>query len=304
MSNIQGEGKIEWCDRTVNVVHGCTPIEHPEHPSACQRCYACRMAKRLAGRCGYPADDPFRVTIRPDRLPELLKAKPGERVFVPSMGDLFHEGVPFEFIAAVFGCFAARRESTFIILTKRPGRARLWFEWARSADRPFNATLPGNAFNRCQLHAAHLADLPFLPEGQPWPLPNVWFLATCESQYWLEQRIDDLLACPAVVHGISVEGMLGPMDTYHTRQGEGGPRVNVLGHWSSSSMTFDGLDWVVCGAEQGPGARPFDPKWARDLLKQCKAAGTPFFFKKGPDRSNPPAGLLVREWPEGPDSPW
>ena len=26
MSNLQGEGKIEWCDRTINILHGCTRI--------------------------------------------------------------------------------------------------------------------------------------------------------------------------------------------------------------------------------------------------------------------------------------
>ena len=128
MSNVQGQDKIEWCDRTVNVVHGCTRIVDPAHPSACERCYAARMAPRLKGRAGYPSGEPFRVVTRPDRLRELLAAKPGERVFVPSMGDLFHESVPDEFIAAVFGAFAARPEATFVVLTKRPDRARRWFK--------------------------------------------------------------------------------------------------------------------------------------------------------------------------------
>ena len=41
-----------------------------------------------------------------------------------------------------------------------------------------------------------------------------------------------------------------------------------------------GLDWVICGGESGPGARPMHPDWARSLRDQCQAAGVPFFFKQ------------------------
>ena len=82
--------KIEWATETWNPVTGCTPISE-----GCANCYAKRMSKRLAGRCGYPADDPFRVTLHPERLDEPLKWKKPRRVFVCSMGDLFHPDVPF-----------------------------------------------------------------------------------------------------------------------------------------------------------------------------------------------------------------
>ncbi|MEN6536687.1 MAG: DUF5131 family protein, partial [Bryobacteraceae bacterium] len=39
-------------------------------------------------------------------------------------------------------------------------------------------------------------------------------------------------------------------------------------------------DWVICGGESGPDARPMHPEWARDLRDQCVAAGVPFFFKQ------------------------
>ena len=41
------------------------------------------------------------------------------------------------------------------------------------------------------------------------------------------------------------------------------------------------MDWVICGCESGPGARPFEMNWARDLRDQCQDAGVPFFFKQG-----------------------
>lgn len=44
---------------------------------------------------------------------------------------------------------------------------------------------------------------------------------------------------------------------------------------------WGGLDWVICGCESGPGARPFDEAWARDLKEQCEVSGVPFFYKQG-----------------------
>jgi protein gp37 len=41
------------------------------------------------------------------------------------------------------------------------------------------------------------------------------------------------------------------------------------------------LDWVICGPETGPGARPMNLDWARSLRDQCVAAGVPFFYKRG-----------------------
>lgn len=55
--------------------------------------------------------------------------------------------------------------------------------------------------------------------------------------------------------------------------------------------------WIVCGAEQGPGARPFNLEWARSLRDQCASAGVPFWFKAGSRRSEPPSDLDVRQRP-------
>ena len=55
----------------------------------------------------------------------------------------------------------------------------------------------------------------------------------------------------------------------------------IQGNCGESSQTLQGnrLDWVICGGETGPGARPMHPDWVRGLRDQCQAAGTPFFFK-------------------------
>lgn len=59
------------------------------------------------------------------------------------------------------------------------------------------------------------------------------------------------------------------------------------------------IDWVICGAETGPGARHMDPQWARDLRDQCKAAGVPFFMKKLSGGVPVPEDLAIREFPAG-----
>ncbi|KKK97897.1 hypothetical protein LCGC14_2648170, partial [marine sediment metagenome] len=111
--------KIEWCDKTWNVASGCTPISE-----GCQNCYAKKMAHRLAamGVEGYDKAEPFKVQLREDRLGEPLKWRKPQRVFVNSMGDLFHDDVPDEFTDQVFAVMRECQRHTFLLLTKRPER--------------------------------------------------------------------------------------------------------------------------------------------------------------------------------------
>jgi hypothetical protein len=82
-----------------------------------------------------------------------------------------------------------------------------------------------------------------------------------------------LLSIPAAVRFVSVEPMLGPIEM--SRQ-----QGSWLGPATQSRGMHDGIDWVICGGESGPGARPMHPAWARALRDQCQAAGVPFFFKQ------------------------
>lgn len=125
--------KIQWTDETWNPVTGCTKIS-----AGCKNCYAERMSKRLRGRHGYPADDPFAVTLRPDRLSDPLGWKKPRMIFVNSMSDLFHKSVPFEFIAKCFDVMWSCPQHQFQVLTKRVDRmvefvesyaSALEFEW-------------------------------------------------------------------------------------------------------------------------------------------------------------------------------
>jgi len=258
------KSKIEWTDVTWNPITGCSPVSE-----GCAHCYAARMAKRLAGRYGYPKDDPFQVTLHPDKLKEPLHWRKPRKVFVCSMSDLFHEVVADEWIKDVFDAMATDILQpclhTYLILTKRPKRMRDFFERY------------GKITNRGCIITGTL----------PWP--NVWLGTTLELQKY-EHRITDLLSIPAAKHFVSVEPMLGPVDISRylgTRLKPPYPFVV-----SVESLVPKGIDWVIAGPETGPGARPCKPEWIESLYLQCKSAGIPFFDKR---KKN----WLAREWPDG-----
>jgi protein gp37 len=126
---------------------------------------------------------------------------------------------------------------------------------------------------RIQIEAERQTGKP-LP-GLPWPLPNVWLGVTAGTQATADERIPHLLATPAAVRFSSCEPLLGPVELWSARYRNpiGGLTGAVTG-WSG------GVDWVICGGESGPGARPMSPNWARSLRDQCQAAAVPFFFKQ------------------------
>lgn len=260
--------KIEWADKVWNPVSGCTKVSE-----GCRNCYAERMSKRLAGRCGYPAEDPFRVTLHREKLGEPLKWRKPLRIFVNSMSDLFHADIPDKFIIDILSLIAEASHHTFMILTKRPERMRELLNHETIANDVWLQTSRGvNA------------------ERSPWPLPNLWLGVTAENQAAADERIPQLLQTPAAVRFVSVEPLLSEVNLsrYLKRPickhwGENGdPNIYGRYFWKKQALVgagWVGIDWVICGGETGPGARPMHPAWVRDLRDQCRAGGTPFFFK-------------------------
>jgi protein gp37 len=239
--------KIQWASHTWNPVTGCTKISE-----GCLNCYAERIARRFYS-------EPFEVVkTHPDRLSEPWHWKNPRRVFVCSMGDLFHEDVPDDFIESVlcsmvYDIEQVRTRHIFMILTKRPARM---FEYLSKFVFP--------------------SDAPY-----KWPLDNVWLGVTAENQEMADERIPILLQTPAVVRFVSVEPMLEKMDLSYPLHGYPEVYASQPDGEPDWQQTTPPLDWVICGAESGPGARPFDMDWARDLKNQCEMASIPFFFKQG-----------------------
>ena len=115
----------------------------------------------------------------------------------------------------------------------------------------------------------------------PWS-PQVWLGVSVESADYVH-RIDLLRQTDAAVKFLSLEPLLGPL-----------PNLNL-----------DGIDWVIVGGESGPGARPMQPDWARDLRDQCLDAGVPFHFKQwgGVFKKRNGRELDGRTWDDMPDFP-
>jgi protein gp37 len=113
------QSAIEWTDSTWNPVRGCTKIS-----PGCKHCYAERFAERFRGVPGHPFEQGFDLRLVPEKLAEPLRWQMPKMVFVNSMSDLFHEGVPDEYIEAVSRVMVQANWHTFQVLTKRSIRMR------------------------------------------------------------------------------------------------------------------------------------------------------------------------------------
>lgn len=243
------KSRIEWTERTWNPVTGCTKVS-----PGCQNCYAERMARRLAGRYGYPESPRhFDVTVHENMLMKPLEWQTPLTIFVCSMGDLFHPDVHINVINDVFSVMDEARLHTFQVLTKRPERAREFY-------------------NR----------------GDWDPPSNVWLGVSAENQETADERIPILLDTPAAVRFVSLEPLLGPVDLarwlvpqsvvdgyYEVLQRFGGvsPPPGPIGPPQR-------LDWIIVGCESGANRRPCNIDWIREIRDQCVDADTPCFVKQ------------------------
>jgi protein gp37 len=311
---------IEWVKnadgsqgKTWNPIVGCSIVS-----PGCTNCYAMKMAARIEAMGNQPryAGTTKKVkgnavwTGKLAQAPESTLLQPLKRhapttYFVNSMGDLFHEDCPDEWIDKVFAVMALAPQHTFQVLTKRAARMRDYM--TRLHDEPTVDTLkrivaawPGNTLT---------ADITI-------PLPNVWLGVSTERQQEADERIPLLMQTPAAVRFISAEPLLGPLSLRWAKwddwSGADGEQRETVDHLDGLRM----LDWVIVGGESGPGSRVFQMEWAREIVEQCAEAGIPCFVKqvgakptlngspfglqfsrKGGDPDEWPAYLNVREMP-------
>jgi protein gp37 len=90
----------------------------------------------------------------------------------------------------------------------------------------------------------------------PWPT-NVWMGTSVETADYYE-RIHEIRKIPSAVRFLSLEPLLGPLDR----------------------LPLERINWVIVGGESGPGARPMQSSWVRDIRDQCARKRVPFFFKQ------------------------
>ena len=111
-----------------------------------------------------------------------------------------------------------------------------------------------------------------------WP-DNVWVGTSVEDERQLH-RADDLRRVDAAVRFLALEPLLGPL-----------PNLNL-----------GGVGWVTVAGESGPGARPLDADWVRDLRDQSTSQGVPFFFMQWGGATPKSGGRVLdgRTWEELP----
>lgn len=188
------DSAIEWTDSTWNPVTGCTKVSF-----GCKHCYAERMAKRLQAMGQPNYRNGFELTLQPQMLELPLHWKKPQRIFVNSMSDLFHRGVPLEYIKRVFDVMGRAHWHRFQVLTKR---------------------------------AERLAELSV--DGELAWAPNIWMGVSVESAAY-KHRIGYLRQTHANVKFVSFEPLLGPLPRLNLRDidwaivgGESGPNARPM----------------------------------------------------------------------------
>lgn len=235
------ETLIAWTDHTANFWMGCCKVS-----AGCANCYAETLTKN---RMGLHVWGPPNTTERQPvkgvwsnvrawereaarGVPGVLGPGQPHLVFLGSLMDWAEDHPALDAIRApMWDAIRASPHLHFQMLTKRPERIR-------------------------QL----------LPDDWgPLGYPNVWLGTSIENQKTADERAPQLLSAPAVVHFVSYEPALGPVD---------------FSPWLGDDLVHWGISWVIVGGESGPGYRTMDLEWARSVRHQCEAAGVAFFFKQ------------------------
>ncbi len=118
-----------------------------------------------------------------------------------------------------------------------------------------------------------------LLEGRIRWTPNIWLGVSIESDRWLGRQAM-LARSGARTRFLSLEPLLGPLP----------------------GLDLRGIDWVIVGGESGPGARPIQAEWVREIRDGCVRDNVPFFFKQWGGVFKKRAGRMLdgRTWDQMP----
>jgi len=249
---------ISWTDHTFNPWWGCTKVS-----PGCANCYAERDSKRWgmdiwgqAAARRFFGDKHWNEPLAWNRAAERDGVR--RRVFCGSMCDVFEDRPDLvEHRLRLWELVESTPALDWLLLTKRPENVERmlperWSSWGYF-----------------ELHND-------LPAGGPFPR-NAWMGVTAENQEQFDARwpmlenIGRRWYVPVLF--ISAEPLLGPINMADCLE-------EFTEHEEDNTIWVRGIDWVICGGESGPHARPMHPAWARSIRDQCQEAGVPFFFKQ------------------------
>ena len=308
-ATIRPDGTIEP-GFTFNPFRGCTKVS-----AGCANCYAETLSKRNPKTLGVWGPKGTRVVAAESMWKEPLKwdRKAKElgvryRVFCASLADVFEDwqgamvdsdGVDIcichecgEWMSFVQqgcreGCEAQRLPRR---LTMQDVRVRLFklidatpnLDWLVLTKRPENITRMMPEYHPCGRNGCEVLHI----------RPNVWLGTSVEDQAAADERIPHLLQVPAAVRFLSMEPLLGevslsgwfdPIGSSCGAEAEvqcGCKGCQRVREFPYDENGFAQLDWVIVGAESGPGARRVRVNWVSSIIDQCKAASVPVFVKQ------------------------
>lgn len=235
---------IEWCDHTFNPWVGCTKVS-----PACDHCYAEAWAKRGGKAAGVVwGGERRRTGANTWGKPEKWQKR-----------------------AAEFMAQHGRRQRVFCASLADVFDNQVPDTWRRDLFDLIELT-PDLDWLLLTKRIGNVAEMVRVAKSRDWLAGqrNVQLGITICNQPEADRDITKLLAIDAWVRFLSIEPMLGSIYL---------PQTRAFGLHGFGIHKF-GVDWVICGGESGPNARPIHPDWARSLRDQCAAAGVPFLFKQ------------------------
>lgn len=181
------------------------------------------------------------------------------KVFPCSMTDLFGDWVTDEMLDKVHAIMALQSQHTWIVLTKRPRRRCDYLNDPQTPARieaQMNALAPDHWCSR------------ELDDHGGWPLKNVWQIVSCSEQKDVDDFIPLLLNTPAIIRGVSLEPLLGPVD------------ITDYLVMTARTNREAYLDWAIAGGESGSSGRFMHPEWESSVRDQCALGGAAYFLKQ------------------------
>lgn len=241
---------IAWTDHTFNPWMGCTKVSE-----GCRNCYAETLTNNKMGLRLWGPEAARQLTKSPWQHVKKWQREAaagelgnyGDAVLgakMPTVATEGLDGVAFTPHMVFTGSLMDWAEDRDDLL---PHRARLWDVIRNSPDLWFQM------LTKRPENIAKFLPSDWGSEGYP----NVWLGTTIEDNR-VKDRAEHLKSNPARVHFISYEPAIGPLD----------------------EVNLDGIEWVIVGGESGPGYRPFEQQWGRDMRDHCINNGIAFFMKQ------------------------
>lgn len=268
--------KIEYADYTWNPITGCL--------HGCTYCYARRIAERFADKnnltymdgvkpehlSNVPYPYGFMPTLHTERLSEPQKVKKPSIIFVVSMGDMFGEWVPDEWIEQVFNACEKAPQHIYLFLTKNSER----FQNLRYSE--------------------HIYSKLTMNKHKNW-----WAGASCSTYEQYKEAMRGLRCMHRAF--LSIEPLLEDLSCHYKESSS-----FALKNWyayGTRGIEGVGIDWVIIGAETGNRKDKIMPEkyWVQDIVQICRHEKKPVFMKNSLGEIMGRGNMLdefVQEFPE------